>query len=470
MTTIPIDRERWIALVVLCLGALMIVLDTTIVNVALPSVQKDLQFTQSSLAWVVNAYMLTFGGLLVLGGRLGDLYGYRKLFIIGIILFTAASAACGIAGSQATLLAARAVQGIGGAVVTAVALSLVLHLFPGPRERAKAMGVYGFVTSAGGSVGVLCGGLLTGVLNWHWVFLVNVPIGIAVILLTRKFVPVVSGHTAHTRIDIAGAVTITLALLLAVYAVVNGNEAGWLSLQTLGLLVAAAIVFAVFIVIESRITMPLIPLALFRLRNVAVANTVGMLWAAAMFAWFFLSALYMQFVLGYTPLQIGLSFLPANLIMAAFSIGISAKLVVRFGMKKPLGVGLCIAAVGLALFARAPVDGNFVIDVLPNMILLGLGSGIAFNPVLLAAMSEVQPSETGLASGVANTSFMMGGAFGLAVLASIAVARTSALTTAGTASVIALNQGYHAAFFVGAVFAFTAAFLGGFGVREVARS
>ncbi|MBC7956680.1 MAG: DHA2 family efflux MFS transporter permease subunit [Cytophagales bacterium] len=459
------NRKRWLALMVLCLGVLMIVLDTTIVNVALPSIRADLGFTETSLVWVVNAYMLTFGGFLLLGGRLGDLYGHRRLFLAGITLFTLASAACGLAGSQALLIAARAVQGLGGAVVSAVSLSLIMNLFTEPADRAKAMGVYGFVCAGGGSVGVLLGGLLTSSFNWHWIFLVNLPIGVAVYALCLALLPNGRGHAEGERLDVAGAVTVTASLMLAVYAVVNGNEAGWLSPQTLGLLGAAVLLLATFIAIEARVQHPLMPLSLFRLRNVAVANVVGVLWAAAMFAWFFISALYLQLVLGYTPMQVGLAFLPANLIMAAFSVGLSARIVMRFGIRRPLAAGLLLGAVGLALFARAPVGGSFVIDVLPGMLLLGLGSGIAFNPLLLAAMSDVAPSESGLASGVVNTAFMMGGALGLAVLASLAAARTETLLASGAAATPALNGGYGLAFLVGAVFAMVAALIGAVLIR-----
>src|SRR5712691_10841818 len=423
-------RNRWLALIVLCLGTLMIVLDTTIVNVALPSIRADLHFSQTSLAWVVNAYLLTFGGFLLLGGRLGDLFGHRRLFLSGITLFTLASLACGLANSQGLLVGARAVQGLGGAVASAVSLSLMMNLFTEPGERAKAMGVFGFVAAGGGSIGVLLGGILTNSLDWHWIFLVNLPIGVAVVALSLRLLPGARG-AAGGRLDVAGAVTVTSSLMLAVYAIVNGNQQGWMSARTIGLLAAAAALLALFLGIESRVSSPLMPLALFRLRNVATANVVGVLWAAAMFAWFFLSALYLQLVLGYSPLEVGLSFLPANLIMGAFSIGLSAKLVMRFGVRPPLGVGLSLAAVGLALFVRAPVDGSFVVDVLPSMILLGFGAGMAFNPMLLAAMSDVAPEESGLASVVVNTAFMMGGALGLAVLASIAASRTDSLRAAG---------------------------------------
>jgi EmrB/QacA subfamily drug resistance transporter len=453
-------RTRWFALVVLCLGSLMIVLDTTIVNVALPSIRADLGFSETSLAWVVNAYLLTFGGFLLLGGRLGDLFGHRRLFLAGITLFTLASAACGLSTTQAALIAARAVQGLGGAVASAVSLSLMMTLFTEPAERAKAMGVFGFVAAGGGSIGVLLGGILTDALDWHWIFLVNVPIGVAVCALSLRLLPGARNAGARRGLDVAGAVTVTTALMLAVYAIVNGNIVGWTSARTGGVLGAAAALFALFLAIESRVAAPLVPLAIFRLRNVATANAVGVLWAAAMFAWFFLSALYLQFVLGYKPLDVGLAFLPANLIMGAFSIGLSAKLVMRFGIRIPLATGLSLAAAGLALFARAPVGGSFVRDVLPSMILLGFGAGMAFNPVLLAAMSDVAPEESGLASGVVNTAFMMGGALGLAVLASLAASRTHTLTAGGEGHAAALVGGYHVAFVVGAAFAAAAAAVG----------
>jgi EmrB/QacA subfamily drug resistance transporter len=454
------NRTRWLALYILCLGDLMIVLDSTIVNVALPSIREDLGFSQTSLAWVVNAYLLTFGGFLLLGGRLGDLYGHRRMFLIGISLFTIASIACGVSTTTGLLIAARAVQGFGGAIVSAVALSLMMNLFTEQAERAKAMGIFGFVMSGGGSLGVLLGGVLTDTLNWHWIFLVNVPIGVTVVVLTLKFMPGAEALAPGGRLDVAGAVTVTASLMLAVYAIVNGNDKGWTSAQTLGLLAVAVVLMVLFVVIESRVRSPLIPLALFKLRNIVVANTVGILWAAAMFAWFFISALYLQLVLGYSPLEVGLAFLPANLIMGAFSIGLSAKLVMRFGFRIPLATGLLIAAAGLVLFARAPVDGNFVVDVLPSMILLGVGAGMAFNPVLLAAMSDVAPSESGLASGVVNTSFMMGGALGLAILVSLASSRTASLLASGHGPLVSLNGGYHLAFLVGAVFATSAAVVG----------
>jgi len=392
------DDRRWLALIVLCLGVLMIVLDSTIVNVALPSIAADLGFGETSLVWVVNAYMLTFGGCLLLGGRLGDLYGHRRLFLGGMTLFTLASLACGLANSRILLIGACAVQGLGGAVVSAVSLSLIMNLFTETGERAKAMGVYGFVCAGGGTIGILLGGLLTHLLSWHWIFLVNLPIGVAVYALCAALLPSAGGQAHGERLDVAGAVTVTASLMLAVYAVVNGNEAGWTSAQTLGLLVTALALLGVFLVIEGRAEHPLMPLNLFGMRNLATANLVGVLWAVAMFAWFFISALYLQRVLGYRPLQVGLAFLPASLIMGFCSLSVSPPLVMRFGLRLPLAVGLFVAACGLALFARAQVDGRFFADVLPGMILFGIGAGIVPNPVLLAAMGDVHPKDAGLAS------------------------------------------------------------------------
>lgn len=462
------ERTRWLALYTLCTGVLMIVLDTTIVTVALPSIKAALGFSEASLVWVVNAYMLTFGGLLLLSGRLGDLYGQRRLFLLGLVLFTLASLACGVAGSQLLLIAARALQGVGGAVITAVALSLISTLFSKPEERAKAMAVYGFVCAAGGSIGALLGGLLTETLGWRSIFLVNLPIGIAVYLLCLRLLPDDAGNGAGGKLDLAGAATITSALMLAVYAVVHGNQLGWLSPAVLGMLGGAVVLLGLFLRIESRVPQPLVPLGLLRLRNLATANVIGMLWSAGMFAWFFLAALYLQLVLGYSPLEVGLAFVPADLIMAAFSLGLSAWVVMRYGLRGPVWIGLAVATLGLLLFARAPLQGQFWIDVFPGMVLLGLGAGLAFNPLLLAAMGDVGEQDSGLASGIVNTSFMMGGALGLAVLASLADARTRALRAEGLAEAAALHGGYLLAFVAGAVFTAVAALLGGLLLRPAA--
>ena len=457
----PLDRStRWLAMALLCLGDLMIVLDVTVVNVALPTIRGDLGFSEAGLAWVVNAYMVTFGGFLLLGGRLGDLYGPRRMFLVGVALFALASLGCGLAPTQGALVAARAIQGCGGAVVSAVALSLIVTLFQEQDERARAMGVFGFVSAAGGSIGVLLGGVLTQTLSWHWIFLVNVPIGLGVIVAAWRLLPADDLPVERGALDIAGAITATLAMLLAVYAIVGGNEAGWLSPRTLGLLATSVALALAFLAIEARVAAPLVPLELLTLRGLAIANTIGLLWAAAMFAAFFLSGLYLQLVLRYSPLEVGLAFLPTNLLMAAFSLGLSAKIVMRFGNRGPIVAGLAMIAVGLALLGRAPVDASFALDVLPAFLLQGLGAGVALNPLLMAAMGEVGPEESGLASGLINTAFMLGGALGLAILASLAAARTSALVAAGAGAVEALNGGYHAAFLMGAALSVVATLVG----------
>ena len=458
-------RKRWLALIVLCLGDLMIVLDSTIVNVALPSIREDLGFSETSLAWVVNAYLLTFGGFLLLGGRLGDLFGHRRLFLIGIASFTVASLACGLATTQEMLVVARAIQGLGGAVVSAVAFSLIMVMFQEPAERAKAMGVFGFVLSGGGTAGVLLGGVLTDLLAWHWIFLVNIPIGIGVYALSMALLPGAERHTGPMRIDAGGAVTITASLMLATYAIVNGNENGWTSGQTLGLLGGGVLLLGAFLAIEARAAAPLVRLGIFKNRNVATANVVGVLMAAGMFAAFFLSALYLQLVLDYSPLEVGLAFLPSTLVMGAASILLSDRLVMKLGIKPPLVTGMVLFSTGILLFARAPVDGSFAVDILLPMALQGLGAGICFNPLLLSAMSDVKPEEAGLASGLVNTAFMMGGALGLAVLASLAAARTDALADGGEASLDALLGGYHAAFLVGALFGIVGAVLSAWLIR-----
>lgn len=454
-------RSRWLALYVLCLGDLMIVLDSSIVNVALPSIQSDLGFSQSALAWVVNAYLLTFGGFLLLSGRLGDLLGSKRVFQGGVVSFTVASVACGLAPSSELLVVGRAVQGLGGAAVSAVALSLIVGLFSEPAERAKAMGFFGFVMSGGGAVGVLLGGVLTGLFSWHWIFLVNVPVGIAVWFAARRILPADEAVPQPGRLDVSGAALVTVALMVSVYAIVGGNEAGWTSARTLLLLGLGVLLLAAFVAREATASNPLMPLRLFALRNVSVSQVVGVLWAAAMFAWFFLAALYLQRVLAYEALEVGLAFIPTSVVMAYCSLRVSDRLVMRFGIRPPLVVGLTLAAASLALFSRAPVDGHFVTDVLPSMVLLGAGAGIAFNPVLLAAMGDVEPHESGLASGVVNTSFMMGGALGLAVLVSISTARTESLLADGGSQVAALNGGYQVAFGVGAGCALLAAVVGG---------
>jgi EmrB/QacA subfamily drug resistance transporter len=458
------QHRRWFAFSSLCFGALMVVLDSTVVNVALPSMRQDLGFSEESLAWVVNGYLLTFGGCLLLGGRLGDLYGQRRVFLVGITGFTVASIGCGLSSSQAMLIAFRAAQGVGGALATAVGFALVLTLFSEPAERAKAMGIIGFVASGGGAVGVLVGGVLTDTLSWHWVFLINVPIGVAVCILVRRLITETATPSSRGRLDVGGALVVTGALMLLVNAVVQTTSAGWTSLETLIQLSAAGLLLIAFVLIESRMPVPLVRLGLFRSRNLAVSNVVAVLWAAGMFAWFFMAALYLQQGLHYSPLRVGLAFLPANLVMMLGSVSLSARFVMRYGYRLPIASGLVVAAAGLLLFAQAPLHGSFLVNILPPMILLGLGAGIAFNPVLLAAMDDVAPEESGLASGAVNTSFMMGGALGLAVLASVAAGAAH-----GSSTSAALLAGYHLAFKFGALLSLTGAVVGFVGIRERGR-
>ena len=427
-------------------------LDSTIVNVALPSIQADLGFSEASLAWVVNAYLLTFGGFLLLGGRLSDLYGRRRLFLMGLALFTIMSLACGLAPSQGALVAARALQGFGGAIVSVVALSLVMTIFTEPAERAKAMGIFGFVLSGElrrGCCSVVCSPICS-----RGTDLPGEPAdrghGVRPQPVAAARRP---GRGGERRLDVTGAVTVTAAVMIGTYAVVNGNDNGWTSGETLGLLAASAALLVAFLVVESRVRAPLMPLGLFRLRNISVANGVAVLMAGSMFGWFFLSALYLQLVLGYSPLEVGFAYLPSTLIMGAGSIALSDRLVMRFGVKPPIVFGLSCFAVGLLLFARTPADGNFLVDVLPGMIVMGIGGGITFNLLLLAAMGDVAPTESGLASGIVNTAFMMGGALGLAVLVSVSDSRSDSLRDAGDSVAEALTGGYHAGFIVAAVFA-----------------
>ena len=437
--------RRWLALVVLCLSVLMIMLDSTIVNVALPSIKTALSFSGASLAWVVNAYFLFFGGFLLLGGRLGDLFGHRKIFVVGVGTFTLASFVCGVAQSPILLIAARALQGLGGAIVTAMALSLIMCLFTDPKERAKAMGVYGFVCASGSSIGALLGGLLTSGLGWRWIFLINLPVGLVVIALSLRLLARDRRGLTSANLDIVGALSGTAALMLAVFAIVNGNAWGWLSNQTLACSALAALFLAAFLLAESRVATPLMPLRLFKIRNVTVGNIVVTFWAAALFSWFFLSSLCLQLVSGYEPIEVGFAFLPASLIMGLISLGVSSWLVNAIGLRWPLAAGLILASIGLLLLSNVPAEAKFAPDVLPGMLLFGLGAGLAVNPMLLAATNGVPEDQTGLASGVVNTFFAIGGAFGLAALSSYAAHHTEAMEMAGEEPLAALNKGYQAA-------------------------
>jgi EmrB/QacA subfamily drug resistance transporter len=445
------DRRRWIALYVLCVGVLMIVLDGTVVNVALPTIQTDLGFSQSSLAWVVNAYLIAFGGLLLLSGRLGDLLGRKNVFMVGLAVFTGASLVCGLAQSQEMLVAARFVQGAGGAMTSAVTLGIIFTMFSDPRDQAKAIGVYGAVASAGGSIGLLAGGILTQSINWHWIFFVNIPIGIVTAVLAVRLIDRDRGLGFAGGADGLGAVLITSALMLLVYTIVKpAAEQGWGSSAALELAGLSVLLLVAFVVRESRAASPLIPLRIFRSRNVSGANVVQALLVAGMFGMFFLGALYLQRVLGYDALEIGLAFLPATLIMGTLSLRYSERLVTRFGPRRTLIPGLFLIAAGLALFSRAPVGGSYVRDVLPVMIILACGIGVSFAPLIALAMAGATPEDAGLASGLVNTAAQVGGALGLAVLATLSATRTRDLLAGGQSTPAALTGGYHLAFLIAA--------------------
>jgi EmrB/QacA subfamily drug resistance transporter len=449
-STTSTDRDRWIALYVLCAGVLMIVLDVTIVNVALPSIQDDLGFSQSGLAWVVNAYLIAFGGLLLLAGRVGDLIGQRRVFLAGVAVFTGASLLCAVAQSEAMLIGARFLQGVGGALTSAVVLGIIVMTFPEPRDQAKAMGVYGFVASAGGSIGLLAGGVLTEAINWHWIFFVNVPVGLATALLAIRFVEDRPGIGLAAGADLRGAVLLTAGLMLGVYAILGVEEHGWTSAQTLVAGGVSIALVAGFVARQARIADPLMPLRLFRSRNVAGANAVMALWAVGMFAMFFLGALYMQRILGYDALEVGLAFLPVSVVMGTMSLRFSGPLTMRFGPRATLLPSLVCIGAGLALFARTPVDGSYLVDVLPVMVLLGLGAGLAAPSLMTLAMSGATESDAGLASGLVNTTVQVGGAIGLAVLATLASERTDGLVALGESEAAALNAGFHVAYLIGA--------------------
>ena len=447
----PSDRSRWVALVVLCVGMLMIVLDQTIVNVALPSIKDDLGFSQSTLAWVVNAYLITFGGLLLLAGRLGDLIGRKTIFMSGLALFTAASVLCGVAQSQEMLVGARFLQGVGGATTSAVILGMIVTMFPDPREQAKAIGVYSFVAAAGASIGLLLGGVLTQALSWHWIFFVNVPIGAATALAASRVVDGDEGIGLSKGADAIGAVLITAALMLGVYTIVQpAAEDGWGAATTLILGAVSLGLLAAFIAREATARTPLVPLRIFRNRNVTGANAIQALFVAGLFGMFFLGSLYLERVLGYDPLEIGLAFLPVAFAIGILSVGASERLVMRFGAKPVLLVGQVLIVAGLVLFAVSPVHSSYLSNLLAPMLLLGVGAGLSFPSLMGLAMSSATEQDSGLASGLVNTSLQVGGALGLAVLATLSATRTDNLLASGTSPDAALTSGFHLAFWIGA--------------------
>ena len=447
------DRRRQLALYVLCTGMLMIILDATIVNVALPSIQDDLGFSQSSLAWVVNAYLIPFGGLLLLAGRLGDLIGRKRMFTWGLALFVGASALCGLAQSQEMLIGARFVQGVGGALTSAVILGMIVTMFPGEREQAKAIGVYSFVASAGASIGLLLGGVLTEAISWNWIFFVNLPIGVATGLLAIRFVDRDEGIGLEKGADVPGAVLVTSSLMLGVYTIVEAADYGWGSARTLVLGAVSLALLAGFVWRQHTARTPLVPLRIFRSRNVSGANVAQILMVAGLFGMFFLGALYLQRTQGYDPIGVGLAFLPVAVLIGAVSLRLADRMILRFGARNVLVTGLFLVLGGLLLFTRAPLDATYAVDILPTMVLFGLGAGMAFPALMTLAMSGATASDAGLASGLVNTTQQVGGALGLAVLATLSTTRTDTRLAEGASNASALVDGYQLAFLVGAGFA-----------------
>jgi EmrB/QacA subfamily drug resistance transporter len=443
------DRRRWIALIVVCLAMFMNALDGSIVNVALPDIQRSLHFTQSGLTWVVDAYLITFGSFLLMAGRLGDLVGRKKVFLAGVTLFTLASVACGSADSQSMLVAARFVQGIGGALSSSVIVAIIVTEFPRPLERAKAMSAYVFVAVGGGSIGLLVGGVLTQALSWHWIFFVNVPIGIATVILGRLLVVENVGLGLRQGVDVVGSVLVTLSLMVGIYGIVTASSDGWASAHTLGILAAAVLLFVGFVVLESRLANPIMPLRILKLRTLTGSSAIRGLLATGMFSTFFIGALYLEHVLGYSPIETGLAFMPATVGMATMSAGLTVRLVNRFG-NRVMYPAMLVAAGGLALLASAGQGATYFPTIFFAFLLLGVGAGASFMPLLQIGMSEIPTADAGLGSGIVNVSQQMAAAVGLAVLSTIATNRTKALVAEGHHALAALTGGYQLALVIAA--------------------
>jgi EmrB/QacA subfamily drug resistance transporter len=460
------DRRRWIALIVVCLAMLMNALDSSIVNVALPSIQHDLGFSQSSLTWVIDAYLITFGSFLLMAGRLGDLIGRKLVFLSGIVLFTASSAVCGLATSQAMLIGGRFAQGAGGALSASVILAIIITEFPKPAERAKAMSAYIFVAVGGGAIGLLVGGVITQAISWHWIFFINLPIGIATFILGVFLIDENVGLGIRNGVDVAGSILVTAALMVGIYAIVTATQYGWTSAHTLGFGGVAVALLIGFFVLEGHLKNPIMPLRILKLRSLTGSSVIRAFLATGMFSTFFLGALYLEHVLGYDALQTGLAFLPISVVIAALSSGITARLVNRFGALRVLIPGLLTMSLGLLLIALAGEDANYWTQIFPAFVLMGLGAGTAFVPLLTIAMEEVPSEDAGLGSGIVNVSMQMSAAIGLALLSTLATNRTSTLEAQGRSSISALTGGYQLAFLIAAVFVLVGAILTPLILRE----
>ena len=435
---------------VLCIGFLLIVVDMTIVNVALPSIQRDLGFSQFGIAWVINAYLIAFAGLLLLAGRLGDLFGRKRVYLIGLGIFVSASILCGLSFNQPMLIAARFIQGIGGAVSSAVILAMIVTLFPKSDEQAKAFGVFSFVASAGAAIGLLAGGLITQAVSWHWIFFVNVPIGAVTAVLAARLLTSDRGIGIGNGADVIGAILVTAAMMLGVYTIVESSVYGLGSPRTIGFGAVALVLLAAFIVRQATTSNPILPLRMFASRKLSAANVVQALMTAAFFGFFFMASLDFERVLGYGPMSIGLAFLPVAVVMGLFSLRFSALLINRFGPCAVLAAGQVVIVVALAALGLGPTNANYVIHLMVPLALLGLGGGLSFPALTIIAMSDAQPTDAGLASGILNTTGQVGGALGLAILATLAGSRTLTLLHDGVESASALAGGYHMAWLVGA--------------------
>ena len=443
-------NTRWLSLLILCTGFLLIVVDMTIVNVALPSIQRDLGYSQSGLAWVINAYLIAFGGFLLLAGRLGDLFGRKRVFLIGLGIFTAASLLCGLSFDSSMLIVARFIQGIGGAVSSAVILAMIVTLFPRPDEQAKAFGVFSFVASAGAAIGLLAGGLITQAVSWHWIFFVNLPIGAVTALVAARLLPTDRGIGIGKGADVLGAVLVTVSLMLGVYTIVESSDYGLGSLRTLGLGALSLALLGAFVARQALASNPILPLRLFASRKLTASNIVQALMSSAFLGFFFMASLDLQRVLGYGPMEIGLAFLPVAVVMGLFSVRFSAMLINRFGPLRVLVSGQVVIAIALAWLGLGPASADYSVNLLVPLALLGLGGGLSFPSLTIIAMSDAKPSDAGLASGLLNTTGQVGGALGLAILATLAGARTLSLVNDGVGSAAALAGGYHLAWLVGA--------------------
>jgi EmrB/QacA subfamily drug resistance transporter len=448
------STNRWLILVIACLAQFMVVLDATVVNVALPSIQRGLHFSASNLQWVVNAYTLVFGGFLLLGGRAADLLGRKRLFTVGVIVFSAASLLNGLAQTSGMLIAGRALQGLGGALVSPAALSIITTTFTEQEDRTKALGVWSAIAAGGGAVGLLLGGALTQLVSWPWIFIVNVPVGIATLALTLRFIPESRVETTHRTFDLAGAITVTLGLVVLVFGIVKAQSFGWGSGRTIALLVAGLALIAVFTQIERRSSAPLVRLSIFRVRTLAAADAVLLLVASGLFGMFFFASLYVQEILGYSPLKAGLAFLPvtAGIVVGA---GIAQQLIKRIGVRNVSLAGITLSAIGMAVLTQVPVHGTYAADLLPGLLPMSIGMGLTFVPITLLGTGGVTDDDAGLASGLFNTAQQVGGSLGLAILSTLAASQTTSLLSSGHTGFAghqaALVSGYHVAFAAAAV-------------------